>query len=302
MIKRFAFLTIFLLILPLFNASSPDASEIVVLKSADIKPYNDAVEGFRSSCNCEVSDEMSHPENGASEVSEEILFRNPDGVLAIGIDAFSLVKGIRDLPVVYAMIPNSQSSGIFGKNVSGVNMYISPEKYLSAMLELFPSAKRIGLIYDPRNMEPFVQEAAHAAQSRGIELVMKKASRPGDTPLLIEGMKDRIDVFWMLPDMTVINQESVKFLLLFSFQNRVPIFTFSKKYVEMGAVAGLNMTPYDMGVQAGEIMKKVLTEKAAKSPIRTDARKTVLMVNTKVARKMGIKIRDEISKKAEDVY
>jgi len=301
MIKRFVFLTIFLLILPLFNASSPDASKIVVLKSADIKPYNDALEGFRSSCGCEVSDELHQNENGPADISAELLATNPDGVLAIGMEALSQVRRIRDLPVVYAMIPNFQPSGSYGKNVSGVNMYIQPEKYLSAMLELFPWAKRIGLVYDPKNMEPFVQEAVHAAQSRGIELVMKKASRPSDTPPLIEGMKDKIDVFWMLPDMTVVNQEEVNFLLLFSFQNRVPVFTFSKKYVEMGAVAGLNMRPYDMGVQAGEIMKRLLAEKDAKSPVRMDARKTVLMINSKVARKMGIRIRDEISERAEDV-
>jgi putative ABC transport system substrate-binding protein len=244
---------------------------------------------------------MHQSENGPADISAELLDTNPDGVLAIGIEALSQVRRIRDLPVVYAMIPNFQPSGLYGKNVSGVNMYIPPEKYLSAMLELFPWAKRIGLVYDPKNMEPFVQEAAHAAQSRGIELVMKKASRPSDTPPLIEGMKDKIDVFWMLPDMTVVNQEEVKFLLLFSFQNRVPVFTFSKKYVEMGAVAGLNMRPYDMGVQAGEIMKRLLAEKDAKSPVRMDARKTVLMINSKVARKMGIRIRDEISKRAEDV-
>jgi putative ABC transport system substrate-binding protein len=301
MIKRIGLLITVLLLLPLVNASSSEASEIVVLKSADIRPYNEALEGFRSSCDCRISEEISHRQGETADVSAEVLREKPDGVFAIGIDALSHIRGVRDIPVVYSMIPNFPPTSSLGKNVSGVNMNIPPEKYLSAMVELFPSARRIGLVYGPGNMEPFVQEAARVAESKGISLVMKKAFKPGDAPSLIEGMKDKIDVFWMLPDMTVVSQEAVNFLLLFSFQNRVPVFTFSSKYVEMGAVAGLNMTPFDMGVQAGEMMKRLINEKGARSPIRTDARKVVLLINHKVAKKMGIKIREEASRRAEEV-
>ena len=295
MIKRFAFLILVFLASLLFYASCSDAYDVAVLKSAEIKPYSEALEGFRSSCDCEV-EEMSH-----SDFSREIPRMNAYGVFAIGMDALSRLQTLKDLPVVFAMVSGLPPSNSFGRNVSGVNMYISPEKYLHAMLELFPDAKRIGVVYDPKNMETFVREALQVAQSLGVELVVKKASRPGEAPPLIGGMKDQIDVFWMLPDSTVVNSESVKFLLLFSFQNKIPVFTFSKKYVEMGAVAGLNIAPFDMGVQAGEIMKRLRTEREVKSPIRVGARKTVLMINSKVAKKMGIRMREEIARKAEDV-
>ena len=66
-------------------------------------------------------------------------------------------------------------------------------------------------------------------------------------------------------------------------------------------MAGLNMKPFEMGVQAGELMKKLVAGKGAKTPIRVDTRRTTLMINGKVARKLDITIREEILKRAEDV-
>ncbi len=301
MIKnKFTFLAISALILLLCHSSFAETLKVAVVKGSDIKPYNEALEGFKTSCGCDTKEFIiSEMENEG--IMEKVLESSPDIVLAIGMDAVMRMRGIKDIPVVYTMVPYSPFLNTVGKNVSGVTMFFSPENYLDAMLDVFPSARRIGVVYDPKNTEAFLKEAEQTARSRRIELVVKKASRPGEVPSLIDGMKDEIDLLWMLPDMTVINSETINYMLLFSFQNRVPVFTFSKKYVEMGALASLNIVPFDLGVQAGEIAKKLLSGRAVKSPIRTYARKTDLTINKKVAKKLGIKIQAEISRRAEDV-
>ena len=286
-----------LLLLFAFPALS-DARMIVALKSADIQPYDEAIEGFGQSCGCDLR-QITLSETGGQEALAQIREMRPSAVFTVGLDAFNLAKEIHGIPVIYSMVPRSVSYGS-GQGASGVSMFISPQKRLSAMLEVFPSAKRIGVIYDARHSEAAIEEAESFCRSRGIELVAKRTSRPGDFPSLLEGMKDRIDLFWMLPDPTVVNPEAVKYLLLFSFKNRVPVFTFSRKYVELGATAGLYASPGDMGSQAGEISQRILSEKSD-APIRADVRKTVLAINRKIAGKLGIRIRNEALKRAEDV-
>jgi putative ABC transport system substrate-binding protein len=110
-------------------------------------------------------------------------------------------------------------------------------------------------------------------------------------------MRNRIDILWMLPDPTVITPAMVEYLFQFSFQYNVPIFSFADKYVEMGAVAALVVDPHDLGVQAGEIVKTLSAGR--KGPIRVYARNPRLMINTKMAEKMGLKIRGEISQERE---
>lgn len=277
-----------------------EAHEIVVLKSAEIKPYNEALAGFESSFDCTVR-ELILSDIKNQDVLREVHDINPDMVLAIGMDALTQAQEIRDRPVVYTMVPHSRALSACSENISGVSMYISPEKYFDTMLELFPDVKRVGLVYDPEHTGMFVTEALKIARAKGIELVIKKADEARNVPLLIDSMNGEIDLFWMLPDTTVVNSETVNYMLLFSFQSRVPIFTFSKKYVEMGALAALNIDPFHLGVQAGEIAKKLFCKENVKIPIRVYARKTVLTINKKVAEKMGIKIKDEIIERAEDL-
>ena len=71
-------------------------------------------------------------------------------------------------------------------------------------------------------------------------------------PAVIESMKGKIDIFWMLPDTDVITSETVDAILLFSFQNNVPVFSFSNKYVKMGALASLSVDPVALGAQTGD--------------------------------------------------
>ncbi len=274
------------------------AGEVVVVKSLDIRPYNEAVAGFKAFCGCEVQ-ELTLTED-RNDIVRRVLAGNPDAVLAIGLDAFEKLKTIRDLPLLYAMVPSSQYIPAGRANISGVSMYVSPERNMAAILDVLPHANRIGVVYDPRNSEQFVREAGQAAQARGVEIVARKVARPADVPPSVEGLKGKIDLLWMIPDATVINPEAVKYMLLFSFQNRVPLFTFSKKYVEMGAVAGLTVFPYDMGVHAGEIYRRLMQDSDA-GPLRMDSRKSSMVINSRIARKLGIKIREELVNRLEDV-
>ncbi len=149
-----------------------------------------------------------------------------------------------------------------------------------------------------RHAAAFVREAVKAAAVAGVELVLKEAHDPREVPRLVEELTNRIDVLWMLPDPTVVTSAMVEYLLQFSFQHNVPIFSFAGKYVEMGAVAALVVDPHMMGVEAGEIIKTFATGR--KNPIRLYARTPRLMINTKVAAKMGLKISREILMRADN--
>ena len=297
--KRFSFFICISLLLLCVLATFSEAVEVVVIKSAEIRPYNEAVEGFRSSFDDDIR-EIALTDMDRGEVVRNVRTSGADAVLAVGIDALNLAKSISGIPVIYTMVPPSYSLNSAGRPLSGVNMYIPPKSFISSIHDAFHWAKRIGAIYDPANSETFIKEAMQSAHERGLELVLRRASRPAEVPAIIDSMKDKIDVFWMLPDATVVNPEAVKYLLLFSFQNKVPVFTFSKKYVEMGAAAGLYASPFDMGAQAGEIARRLVSEKSLRA-MRVDVKRTVLVVNQKVVTKLGIRMKEDVLKRAEHV-
>jgi ABC-type uncharacterized transport system substrate-binding protein len=170
--------------------ASADAFEVVAVKSSELKPYNDTLEGFRKACNCTV---IEITEVEGQSLPKQISRISPVAVLAIGTDAFKKVKSIKDLPVIYTMVIPSEVDILLQKNISGVSMDISPETCLKTMIEIFPGSKRIGLIYDPQHTGSFVKEAVGVSRNRGVKIVSKIAHNLGDIPALIDEMKDKID-------------------------------------------------------------------------------------------------------------
>jgi putative ABC transport system substrate-binding protein len=268
-----------------------------VVQSADIRPFDEARDGFESTCGCTIA-EVIVTGSDRADVAGTIRRMNPDGVLAIGLDALARMQTIRDIPLFYTMTAGTGHPFQEFKNLSGVSMFISPERQLQAIKEMFPDAKRIGLIYDPRHTASLLERAVQYAKSHSIEIIAKKADTTRAVLPLLEELKGKIDVFIMLPDVTVTNRETIDNMLLFSFRNRVPIFTFSEKYVEMGALAALIVNPFDLGAQTGEIVRKRLEGRSQGGSTRAYARQQVLLINPKIAQKLGIAIPEAILKKS----
>ena len=278
----------------LFLTNPAGASEVIIVKDADIKPYRDAIQGFKSACGCNT-EELDVSEN----VNEKIKTSCPDAIFVLGTQAFRKVRQINTLPVVYTMVMPSETVSVTAATVSGISMDIAPEAYFTTIAQLFPKVKRIGLVSHPNHTGPFVQEAAAAARDKGFTLIVKTMRDSHQLPALLNELSDKIDLFWMLPDSTLVNTESVDYLMLFSFQNSVPVFSFSKKYVERGATAALAINPYAMGIQAAELLQTKLRDRNV--PARTYARSPRLIVNRKVVSKLGVKINEEMLKNAEQV-
>jgi putative ABC transport system substrate-binding protein len=284
------------------NVSLLSAAEIVVVKSSAIKPYNDALEGFKSTCRCTVQ-ELNLPEAGERNIQGLINRIKPDGILAIGMYALSSVAKVENLPIFYTMVTEYGSEVSMDiKNISGVSMDILPETYLNNMASLFPDTKRIGLIYNRQNTGKFVREALAISRSKGFEIVAREVSNSGEVPAVIESLKGEIDMFWMLPDITVVTPQTIDAILLFSFQNKVPVFSFSSKYVKMGALASLSADAFGLGAQTGELIAKKLNNGSHENPVHTHPQKVFLSINRKVAEKFGLPHISEMSRKADEVY
>ena len=148
------------------------------------------------------------------------------------------------------MVLNPQSVISGFDNITGLSMMISPEEQLSIIKQYLPHIKRIGVLYDPFRTSNFIMKAQTASESAGIELIAREVLNTKDVPEKMKNMEKEVDLFWMLPDVTVFNPETVEFLLLSSIENRIPVVTFSDKYLKIGAFMSLMIDASDIGKQA----------------------------------------------------
>lgn len=262
------------------------ARDVLVIQGLRIKPYDEALRGFRSSCSANTRTIVlaGEAEQGIARAVRE---EKPRLILAIGPEALSKAKKFRDIPVVYVMTLNPQAIAAGTPNVTGVSMNIPPERFLDLFGDITPAPRTIGVVYDPAKSGALVKRAQHAARSRGIRLVVREVHTPRDVPAAL-GSMGMVDALWMLPDTTVITPETVEMLILFSHRNSIPIFAFAAKYVNMGACASLDINGFEEGKQAGEMAAMILHGTAAADVPAIETRSVTLHVNRTVAKKLGI--------------
>jgi len=263
--------------------------EIIAVQSAHVKPFEEAVMGFARSCDANLQ-RIIISESQGMDVVREIKLKRPDMVLAVGGDALSEVKRIKDIPIVYLMVLNPQSTLSGEENITGVSMNIPPKSQLQALFQTLPGTKNVGLLYDPKNTGYLVEEARQAASKMGIALTAREIHHAREGATTAMEMKGDIDVFWMLPDVTVMTPETVEFLLLYSLKYQIPLLAFSEKYLDLGAFISTGIDAFDMGAQAGDMASGILSGRKVENVQQALARKYVVSTNLMIAGKLGISV------------
>jgi putative tryptophan/tyrosine transport system substrate-binding protein len=273
----------------LFSATDALASDVLILQSMRVKPFEDALAGFRKVCKGTAKTIVVSDAEGI-DINSMVRNHRPELIVAIGAEALSRLRKIREIPVIYLMVLNPEKITGAGNNFVGINMIVPPERYLNLMEKLRPKRLKVGVLYDPAKSGTFMKRILRTAAAMGIEITTMEVHSPKEVPEMFTRMKSSFNLLWMLPDSTVVTPETVEFLLLQTMENGMPVVTFAGKYVENGALVSLDIDDYDLGRQAGEMANKILGGAAIPELSDTDARKSVLKVNNNVAKKLGINL------------
>lgn len=305
-IARFI-LAVCLLVAIAHSPAPGEAANIVALKSADVDVYNEVLEGFKGILPRAIISEYDM--EGDLQRGKKFLARlksgpKPDLILAIGIWALQVVvEEVRDIPVVFAMVLNPTTViGQEAHNITGASMNVPIEQQITLLKKVSPQVRRIGVIYDPSKTGYLVRQAERIARDQGVRLVTKAIASSKDAFAALDAMQGEIDALWILPDLTVLAPESVQYMLLFSFRNKIPLLGLSENQARMGALLGLSFeSGRDIGSQAGELANEILSGRRAEGLPFTTARKVRLTVNLKTAGKLGLQIPKDILDRADVV-
>ena len=281
----------------IFIIPSWASGDILVVQSLPIKPYNDALNGFRSVCKARIN-KLVGPDLSEAEIMGKVRRNRPDLILAIGMDALNKLKTVKDVPIVYVMVLNPRELIRDGGNITGVSMNLAPERQFSMLREVLPNVRKIAIFFDPDKNGFYISRVHNAASLMGIELLTKKVHSSREAVAAVDALKGKVDALWLLPDTTVVNPSTIDLLLLSSIENKIPVLTFSEKYTEKGALLSLEVDAVESGKQAGEMAVKILGGANVNSVKDEDARDSILTVNLIVAKKLGIPISGNVIKHA----
>jgi putative ABC transport system substrate-binding protein len=121
-------------------------------------------------------------------------------------------------------------------------------------------------------------------------------------PVALRAIIPKIQALWLVPDSTVLTEDSLKFVMDTTLDSNVPVVGFSSELVRSGALVGLSVRYEDVGRQAGALARKILSEQGRPVTITFPPERLRLALNLKTARFLGIVIPPEVVSHADEVY
>ncbi len=306
-ILRFCLLSGVLLHAVLFFLPSAYATEVVILKSSDITAYNQAIAGFKAALPGSLTlteyDLQGDLEKGR-KLARKIRASDPALVLAVGLKAAKAAQlEIVDIPIVYVMVLDPAKYGLSTSNMTGVLLEVPVERQLAAIKTLLPHVKHIGTLYDPAKTAAAIDEAQRLIKhSNNADLYATPVSTEKEVPTALNRLLRSIGALWLIPDSTVLTDESLRFILNSALEAHVPVIGFSREFAKTGALLCLSVNYQDIGRQAGQLTRRILDGRATLplKPVSPD--RIEMTLNLKTAKFLGIEIPKEMENRADELY
>lgn len=282
------------------------AHEIAILKSSDIAVFNQAIAGIQEEVGSTATLTVYDLEGDAAsgkKIAQKIRASDAAVVIAVGLKAAVAAKAERlQAPVIYCMVLDPEKHDLQGANFTGISLRIPIERQFSTIRALIPKLKRLGVVYDPQKTLPLIEEARRVAKRLGIDLIERPVQAEKEMPTAVRAFLPTVEGLWLVPDSTVLTEDSMRFVLGTALDHNVPVIGFSTEFVRNGALAGLSINPEDIGRQAGVMAKKLLISPDRTMPSAVSPDRVRLSVNLKTAKYLGIVLSPDVMGRADELY
>jgi ABC-type uncharacterized transport system substrate-binding protein len=285
------------ILLVFLGSVSLSARQFVVLKSQDLGPYNETVNGILSSAKNppQVFSLSGDPEK-ISQVSA-MLSSPPDLFIAIGTQSAAAIRSaFPQSSMVFAMVPRARGQAMVDRKTSGIYLDLTFENQLKLIQRMLPKTQRIGIILSEDNQLVDERDLLRKGQEVGITIVIRRTPDVSRFSDVLSTIIDQIDLFLILPDPLWGQKDTVMYLREKLVDKNIPFVAFSQSLVKIGAVMAFCPDYAKLGRQLGEILDNFAAGEPLKAPADPPFR---VIVNRTLMNQYGVVIPSQISDKVD---
>jgi len=273
------------------------AGEVLVVRSSDRGPYVEVEQAFASSLGTKPKTLSLSSPSAAADL-KAAFEAGPDLVLAIGWEAAKATNeaGVK-CPVVVALVPDAQRAAL-GSRVVVVPMFPPASRQLEAVKALLPTARRFGVLFDPKQSQRVVAEHRTAMEAADLTLVAAEVSSRQQVAAAGRDLLEKVDALWLVPDTTVVAPDTFKYLIQNAVAAKVPVVGFSEGMAKAGALVAIEAEYAEMGRNAAAAARRLAAGEAATG----EAPRGKVYLNGRMAELLGLSIPVSVRASAAKVY
>ncbi|PWF22718.1 ABC transporter substrate-binding protein [Corticimicrobacter populi] len=244
----------------------------------------------------------------AAQIARKFVGDRPDVIVAIATPAAQAsVAATRDIPVVYTavtdpviaqLVPAWEASGT---NVTGVSDQLELLPQIELIKQIVPEAKRIGIVYNPgeANSVVVIKQLQELLPQHGMQLVEAAAPRTVDVGAAARSLIGKVDVIYSTTDNNVVS--AYESLYRVGADAKIPLIASDSGSVERGAIAALGVGYYDLGLQTGRQVVRILNGEKPGDIASETSSKLELYVNPRAAEAQGVTLPESLLKSAAKI-
>lgn len=244
----------------------------------------------------------------AAQIARKFIGDRADAIVAIGTpSAQAAVAGTKRIPIVFTAVTDpvqgqlTPSWEASGTNVTGVSDVLELSKQVELIKQVVPEAKRIGIVYNPgeANSVAVVEALKEILPQYDLSLVEAAAARSVDVGSAARSLVGKVDVIYTSTDNNVVS--AYEALVKVGNDMKIPLIASDTDSVKRGAIAALGVNYYDLGLQTGRIVVRIL-EGENPGDIKPQTSENIqLFVNLAAAEKQGVTLSAELIDSATEV-
>lgn len=244
----------------------------------------------------------------AAQIARKFIGDRADAIVAIGTpSAQAAVAGTKRIPIVFTAVTDpvqgqlTPSWEASGTNVTGVSDVLELSKQVELIQQVVPEAKRIGIVYNPgeANSVAVVEALKEILLQYDLSLVEAAAPRSVDVGSAARSLVGKVDVIYTSTDNNVVS--AYEALVKVGNDMKIPLIASDTDSVKRGAIAALGVNYYDLGLQTGRLVVRIL-EGEKPGDIKPQTSDNIqLFVNLAAAEKQGVTLSPELIDSATEV-
>jgi len=245
----------------------------------------------------------------ARTIAMKFVSDKKDLIYAIATPASQAVaKETRTIPILFNAVTDPVKAGLVksiespGNNVTGVSDFIPVKSQIDLLLKISPKIKKLGIIYNAGedNARVLVDITRGVAKELKLDLVETTVTNSGEVFAATQTLVGRVDGIYTIQDNTVIS--ALESVLKVANKNNLPVLVPGVPSVERGGLATVGTSYYDLGKIAGEQALRIFKgTKPSEIPV-SYAKDFDMYLNQKTADEIGIKLPEDLVKKAKQVF
>jgi putative ABC transport system substrate-binding protein len=282
------------------------AMDIAILQSSDIAAYREAVAGLKTTGPIGAT-YTEYDAQGDLELGKKLArkLRASDAslVVAVGLKAALAAKvEIVDVPVVYMMVLDPLKHQLTAENMIGTLLEVPLDRQMKIMRMFLPNLHRIGTLYDPAKTSSRMKDAVQQATISDFQLTGFPIESDKDVPQQLRALLADVEALWLMPDSTVLTNESVQFILESSLARQIPVIGFSPEFTRLGALLSMSVNYGEIGRETGLLVKRILNGEKLLPHNPLPIERFKITVNLKTAKFLGMTFSKELTSLIDETY